>query len=43
VDDLLPVQKANRLIYEYACHEGNQSMEHVLLGSRAAENKTAAK
>jgi hypothetical protein len=29
-------------IYEYACHEGNLAMRHILSGARAAEAATAA-
>jgi hypothetical protein len=30
-------------IYEYACHEGNLAMEHVLSGARAQEREAARK
>src|SRR5262249_3405837 len=30
-------------MYEYACHEGNSSMEHALSGSRAKEAEEAKK
>ncbi len=30
-----------QLMYEYACHEGNQSMYGILAGARAAERKAA--
>jgi hypothetical protein len=30
-------------IYEYACHEGNYAMEHVLSGARAKEREDAAR
>jgi hypothetical protein len=29
-------------MYEYACHEGNSSMEHALTGSRAREKELEA-
>ena len=28
-------------IFEYACHEGNRAIEHVLSAARAAERQTA--
>jgi hypothetical protein len=28
-------------IFEYACHEGNKAIEHVLSGARAAEKLAA--
>jgi hypothetical protein len=30
-------------LYEYACHEGNLAMEHVLSGARAKEREEAAR
>jgi hypothetical protein len=30
-------------LYEYACHEGNYSLEGILRGARLAERETAAK
>jgi hypothetical protein len=30
-------------IFEYACHEGNKAVEHVLLGARAQERTAAAR
>jgi hypothetical protein len=30
-------------IYEYACHEGNLAMEHVLSGARAKDREDAAR
>ena len=32
-----PMTKTQDLIYEYACHEGNYSMSHILEGARADE------
>jgi hypothetical protein len=34
-----PLMKAPGPIYEYACHEGNYSMENMLKGARAQEKK----
>jgi hypothetical protein len=28
-------------MFEYACHEGNQAIEHVLSAARAAEKRAA--
>jgi hypothetical protein len=33
----MPANLSDGAMYEYACHEGNLSMEHALSGSRAAE------
>jgi hypothetical protein len=33
----IPMPKRDDLIYEYACHEGNYAMEHILSGARAEE------
>ena len=39
----IPLNRADDYqIYEYACHEGNQAVEHVLRGGRAAEHETSA-
>jgi hypothetical protein len=35
----LPWNRIDGLIYEYACHEGNLGMEHMLSAARAAERK----
>ena len=35
---LLPMTRMEGKIYEYACHEGNRSMEGILGGARAKEN-----
>ena len=39
----LPMRTSDGLIYEYACHEGNYSIAHVLEGYRAQERDAAAK
>jgi len=36
----VPLTKAPGPIYEYACHEGNYSMENMLKGARAQERTT---
>jgi hypothetical protein len=33
----LPIQKSAGPLYEFACHEGNRAMEHMLSAARAAE------
>ena len=37
-----PMQKNPELIYEFACHEGNYSMESTLSGARAIEKRAQA-
>jgi hypothetical protein len=37
----IPLTKAQGPIYEYACHEGNYSMEGILKGARAQEKAAA--
>ena len=37
----IPARKTEDLIYEYACHEGNQSMIGILGGARAEERAAA--
>ncbi len=37
----LPMRTSDGMIYEYACHEGNYSIEHVLEGYRAQEAGSA--
>ncbi len=36
-----PMIKTTDLIYEYACHEGNYAMTHLLNGARSAERAAA--
>jgi hypothetical protein len=38
----LPMVKTSDKIYEYACHEGNYAMEHMLSGARSVEKAAAA-
>ncbi len=35
----VPFTKLDGLVYEYACHEGNYSLENVLRGARAQERR----
>ena len=37
----MPMQRTDTLLFEYACHEGNYSMEGILSGARAAERAAA--
>jgi hypothetical protein len=37
----IPMRKAEGLIYEYACHEGNYSLSGILAGARAEEKRVA--
>src|SRR5216683_3693167 len=39
----VPMVKADGLIYEYACHEGNRGMFGILSGARAIDQKAAVK
>ena len=39
----LPMRPTDGLIYEYACHEANYSLPHVLEGHRAQEKEEAEK
>jgi len=36
-----PARQSQQPMYEYACHEGNYAMEHVLRGMRATEKAAA--
>jgi hypothetical protein len=38
----IPARKTDELMYEYACHEGNQSMVGMLRGARVEEAAAAA-
>ena len=37
----MPWNRIDGLVYEYACHEGNLSMQHMLEAARAAEKQPA--
>ena len=37
----LPMVKANGMLYEYACHEGNEGMMNILSSARADEKRAA--
>lgn len=38
---VIPMNKSDQPIYEYACHEGNYAMSGILAGARAAEKAEA--
>jgi hypothetical protein len=40
---VIPLQLADAPMYEYACHEGNHSMEGILKGQRFADKEAASK
>jgi hypothetical protein len=37
-----PLERINKPIYEFACHEGNYSLPNILAGARAKEREAAA-
>ena len=39
----VPMRRNDGAMYEYACHEGNYSLEGMLAGARAEEKAAAAK
>ena len=39
----VPMKRADTPIYEYACHEGNYALRHILSGARAQEREQANK
>jgi hypothetical protein len=39
----LPIRRVVGPVYEYACHEGNKAMAHMLSGARARERDAASK
>ena len=39
---MIRLKKADGQLYEYACHEGNDSMTGILAGARAEEKAAAA-
>jgi hypothetical protein len=38
---MIPLKYKNELIYEYACHEGNQAIPNMLSGHRFEEREAA--
>src|SRR5262249_4740070 len=36
---MIPLKRSNDEMYEYACHEGNDGLEGILAGARAAEKE----
>jgi hypothetical protein len=39
----LPMHRTGDKMYEFACHEGNAALEHILINARAAEKAAQAK
>ena len=39
----LPCNRLDEMVYEYACHEGNQAMTNILSGERSKEREAAKK
>ena len=39
----IPMRRTDAPMYEYACHEGNYSMQNILAGHRAEEKAATAK
>ena len=39
---VVPLRRTTNLMYEYACHEGNEGMEGILRGARALERDAEA-
>ena len=39
----VPMTRSDERIYEYACHEANYAIPHILAGARAAEKEAAQK
>ena len=37
----MELKRTDEPLYEYACHEGNYSMEGILAGARADEREAA--
>ena len=37
----IPMRRSDLTLFEYACHEGNHSMEGILAGARADEKAAA--
>jgi hypothetical protein len=40
---MIPLKRKNELIYEYACHEGNEAIPNMLRGHRFEEREAAGK
>jgi hypothetical protein len=36
---MLPMRKTDARVFEYACHEGNYALQHILRGARAQEQR----
>lgn len=39
---MIPLQRSEQRIYEYACHEGNFGLSGILSGARAEEHAADA-
>jgi hypothetical protein len=39
---MIPLKRSDAPIYEYACHEGNHSLQGILSGARVLEKEQAA-
>ena len=40
---VIPMQKSDQPVFEYACHEGNSGLVNILRGARASESSTTTK
>jgi hypothetical protein len=40
---MIPLKLKDEMIFEYACHEGNEAIPDMLRGHRMEEHETAAK
>jgi len=38
---MIPMKKSNERVFEFACHEGNYALRHILAGARQAESQSA--
>jgi len=39
---MIPMQRSQEPVYEFACHEGNIALKGILAGARADEARVAA-
>lgn len=40
---MIPLRASNKILYEYACHEGNYGLQDILAGARREDQAEAAK
>ena len=40
---MIPLRASNKIIYEYACHEGNYGLRDILAGARREDQADAEK